>query len=118
MVKYKKTILILLLIILVIMLLSTTAFANVIDTENYKPEGLTKKEANKIVNKASKVLATIRNCGAVISVITLSIIGLKYMICSVEEKANYKESMIPYVVGCLLLTMATTIPSLVYDILN
>ena len=40
------------------------------------------------------------------------------MMCSVDEKANYKENMVPYVVGCLLLAMSSTIPSIIYDVLN
>lgn len=31
------------------------------------------------------------------------IIGIKYMTGSLEEKANYKKTMVPYLVGCVIL---------------
>lgn len=113
--KNKKIVLILLSIM--VLLTNSIVFAT-IDTEYYKPNELTKEETNKVLNMAGKILATIRNVGVIISVIVLSIIGLKYMLCSVDEKANYKENMIPYVVGCFLLAMSTTIPSIIYSVLN
>lgn len=118
MTKYKKTSLILLLIILNIIVLTTATFASVINTNDYLPGKLTGDEAKKTINISRKILGAIRNCGIIISVIIIAVIGLKYMLCSLEEKANYKENMTPYIIGCLLLMMATTIPSLIYNMLN
>ena len=121
MIKYKKIILILLLIILTTITLNNSivvATELTIDTEFYEPGDIARGDADRVVNIAGKILGAVRNCGIIISVIVIAIIGLKYMFCSLEEKANYKENMIPYVVGCFILMMATTIPSLVYDILN
>ena len=50
--------------------------------------------------------------------VVLSIIGLKYMLASLDEKANYKENMIPYIVGCALLVLCTTLPSIIYSIVQ
>lgn len=115
--KNKKIILILLLIAL-LLINSIVLASEVVNPENYKPSTLERTEAGRTLGMAEKMLAAIRNVGVVISVIILSIIGLKYMMCSVDEKANYKENMIPYVVGCLLLAMSSTIPSIIYDVLN
>lgn len=41
--------------------------------------------------------------GIVISVIISAIIGIKMMVGSVEEKAEIKEQMIPYIVGCAVM---------------
>lgn len=119
MIKYKKIFLILLLIILTTITLNNNiVVAETIDPEEYDPGSIGRGDADRVVNIAGKILGAVRNCGIIISVIVIAIIGLKYMFCSLEEKANYKENMIPYVVGCFILMMATTIPSLVYDILN
>ena len=119
MIKYKKIFLILLLIILTTITLNNNiVVAETIDPGFYNPGGIDRGDADRVVNIAGKILGAVRNCGIIISVIVIAIIGLKYMFCSLEEKANYKENMIPYVVGCFILMMATTIPSLVYDILN
>lgn len=52
----------------------------------------------------------------VVAVIVLMIIGLKFIIGSTEEKAKYKESLIPLVVGILLLCFATTIVKIIFSI--
>lgn len=116
----KKNIkIILILLLIIVALINNTVFAkDVIDPKGYTPGSLNKKDASKVITIAGKILAVVRNIGIIISVIVLSIIGLKYMMCSVDEKANYKENMTPYVVGCLLLAMSTTIPSIIYDVLN
>jgi len=40
--------------------------------------------------------------GITIAVIVGGIIGIKFMMASVEEKAQYKELLVPYVVGCII----------------
>lgn len=37
------------------------------------------------------------------------VIGIKYMSGSIEEKANYKKTMIPYLIGCICIFGASTI---------
>ena len=64
------------------------------------------------------ILGAIRNISIVVSVITLMIIGLKYIIGSAEEKANYKETMIPYIIGCILAVSGTTLVSFIYNAFN
>ena len=38
-----------------------------------------------------------------VSVITLVVLGIKYMVGSIEERAEYKKSMIPYLIGAFLI---------------
>ena len=47
--------------------------------------------------------------GIVVAVITLLILGIKYMMGSASEKAEYKKTMILYVVGITLLLGASAI---------
>lgn len=89
------------LISIVLILLSNTVLA-IEDLNEYDPEpSLAGSES--FVAKVGPVLGTIRTVGIIISVVVLSIIGLKYMFTSVQEKANYKKEMIPFVVGCFML---------------
>ena len=73
------------------------------DTNNYKPSDIDSKSATKIETATSKVLTVVSNIGIAISVIVLAILGVKYMLGSVEEKAEYKQDLIPYVIGALIL---------------
>mgnify|MGYP004551207837 CR=1 FL=1 len=88
-----------------------------INPDKYDPSKtpLTKEDTESATKKVGIILAAIRNISAVASVIVLMIIGFKYMIGSVEEKANYKATMIPYIIGCVMAVAGTTIVSFIYN---
>ena len=54
--------------------------------------------------------------GVIISVIVLIILGIKYMIGSVDERAEYKKTLLPYVIGAGLVFAASSIAQIVYNI--
>lgn len=86
-----------------------------INPDDYKPTDPTIEEAEEVMNKVGVILGAIRNISVIVSVVILMIIGVKYMLGSVEEKANYKATMIPYLIGCILAVSGTTIVSFIYD---
>lgn len=92
---------------------STTSSSQIINPDTYTPKTDTSGDAS-LTGAASAVLTTIRAIGVVASVIILAIIGLKYMIGSVEEKAEYKKTMIPYIIGALLLFAGTQLVQYIY----
>ena len=63
----------------------------------------------------NKVLGIIQAVGSLIAVGVLMLIGLKYLVGSVEEKANYKKTMLPYVIGAVLLFSAVNITTAIYN---
>ena len=44
------------------------------------------------------------------------VIGIKYMMGSAEEKAEYKKTMIPYLIGAVLLFAAVNLATYIYGI--
>ena len=44
----------------------------------------------------------------------LAALGIKYMIGSVEDKANYKENMVRYIIGAVLIGAGPTIVNWIY----
>lgn len=75
-----------------------------------------KKPAGKEFNDKAKILTTaIRTVGIVVSVGTLSVIGIKFMLGSLEEKAQYKQILIPWVIGAIMVFAMTTIPTIIYE---
>lgn len=54
--------------------------------------------------------------GSIVSVIFLVILGIKYMLGSVEEKAEYKKTLLPYFIGALLVFAASTIASIIFNL--
>lgn len=63
------------------------------------------------------VLGLIQTIGTFIAVGTLMILGIKYMLGSTEERATYKKSMLPYLIGAILLFGAVNITAFVVETL-
>ena len=76
---------------------------------------LDSQNATNVVNKAITVLSVI---GSVLSVIVLIALGIKYMMGSVEEKAEYKKSLMPYVIGAALVFAASSIAGIFYNVIT
>ena len=73
------------------------------DIDNYKPGDISDDDASVVESKTGKVLAIITNIAMVVAVIVPAVLGVKYMLGSVEERADYKKDMIPYLVGAVLI---------------
>lgn len=82
-----------------------------VDPNQYVGEDLLNK-------KASIVTGIIRSFGIVASIVTLAIIGIRIMFGSIEEKANYKQTLLPWTVGAVMLFAMTMIPTIIYDFAN
>ena len=72
--------------------------------------------SEELKEKTENVLGSVQVIGRVVSVIMLMAIGIKYMLGSVEEKAEYKQTIIPYLIGAALVFSGTTIPQILYQI--
>lgn len=67
-------------------------------------------------SKAGKILAYIRNIAAIAGVLLVAFLGIKYMMGSLEEKAEYKKSFVPLIVGAIVVVAATTIAATIFQI--
>ena len=85
-----------------------------IDPNEWKPDNLQMEDYDEVVDVAVVIIAVIRYVGVAVSIIVLLIIGIKYMTGTVQEKAEYKKTMIPYIIGALLIFAATTIVNVLY----
>lgn len=95
--------------------ISSNTFALYNDLDKYKPDDPKSQEAKELTDRVSIVLGAVRNIGIITAVISLMIIGIKYILGSIEEKSKYKETLLPWVIGCIILAMGTTLVSVVYD---
>lgn len=100
-------------ILLVISLGTSTIFA--LTPSQVQP---TDPGTNDIQTLGGKILGILQTVGIVLSVIILVILGIKYMMGSAEEKAEYKKTMIPYLVGAVLIFAGTTIVNVVYQVVT
>ena len=60
-------------------------------------------------------MAMIRNIAVIASVIIIMVIGVKYILGSVEEKAEYKKTFLPLIIGIILVVAATSIASFIFN---
>ena len=65
-----------------------------------------------------KLVGVFQAIGIVLSVVVLTVIGIKYLMGSAEEKADYKKSLIPYVVGAALVFTASVFAQSIYEFFN
>lgn len=99
----KKIILVIAIITIALFSTYNVSFADLIDPSNYKPASSNNATGTGVLgNKGNIIIGFLQIIGSVLSVIVLSILGIKYMIGSAEEKAEYKKSMIPYVIGAIM----------------
>lgn len=86
------------------------------NTGDWKPDKDTDNADNKLKEVGNKIIGTIQVIGSIVSVIALMIIGIRYMVGSVEEKAQYKETMVPYIIGAVLVFGITTTLRIIFEL--
>ena len=74
--------------------------------------------STKLESMAERILGVIQVIGIVVSVSMLIAIGIKYMVGSLEERAEYKKTMMPYIIGALFVFGITNILGIVSNITN
>lgn len=116
----KKTMKILTTIATILLVISMGASIVFADDAAITPKSLnaTYKGTGEIQTVGQSVMGIINTAGVVIAVIILMVLGIKYMMGSAEEKAEYKKTMIPYIIGAVLIFGATTIANAIYNFAN
>lgn len=110
--SYKKLI-ILLLIGFFIILNFNIVFAGTVDTN------IGRIPIDRSMEKwGNKILGPIKVVGAFVSVGMVMVVGIKYMLSSVEEKAEYKKTAIAYLVGAILIFATTQLVDFIYKMMN
>ena len=77
-----------------------------------------KNDTDNLMNKAGQIMGMIRNISAIAAVIIIMVLGVKYMLGSVEEKADYKKSFMPLIIGIVLVVAATSIATFIFGIID
>lgn len=113
--KLKKIARILTIISILFLFFNTICFAEV-HTDVYKPKDLKEKDYKSAFEMASTIVEALTTVGTVIAVVGIMIMGIKYMLGSVEQKAEYKKTMIPYIVGCIFIFAISQIVSIIYSV--
>ncbi len=105
-------------IVMVVMMLATictNVFAAVgVDPSNWtgNANGINTTGVDKWVNNIINLVATI---GSGAAIIILIVLGVKYMMGSAEEKAEYKKTLLPYIIGAVFVFGASALTGIIYN---
>ncbi|MCI8412446.1 MAG: hypothetical protein HFJ40_08555 [Clostridia bacterium] len=116
--KKVSKILTMLLIVFLIVTTMVPVFAKD-QADAYDPVGYDGKSSNASVGKINTlgqdIVKVITTIGSIVSVIVLVVLGIKYMMGSAEEKAEYKKTLLPYIIGAAFVFAASTIASIIFN---
>lgn len=70
-----------------------------------------KKKGNAFDTAQNMVLGLVQVIGYIVSVLMVTIIGIKYIFTSPDGKAEVKKQLIPFLIGALLLFSGTVLVS-------
>ena len=88
-----------------------------VDPSTINGEGVT-TDTSSITSLGNQAVQIISTVGSVAAVIVLIVLGIKYMMGSTEEKAEYKKTLMPYVIGAVLIFAASVIAGAIYGFAN
>ena len=114
----KKSIKVISTLLLAIMLVASIAGTVLAVDPNTVLNGLNGNgnvQTNDLTKVGNNIVTIIQVVGIVIAVIVLLVIGIKYMMGSASEKAEYKK-MIPYIVGAVLIFAGTSLVRVIYSL--
>lgn len=115
----KKSIKVISTLLLAIMLVASIAGTVLAVDPNTVLNGLNGNgdvQTNDLTKVGNNIVTIIQVVGIVIAVIVLLVIGIKYMMGSASEKAEYKKTMIPYIVGAVLIFAGTSLVRVIYSL--
>ena len=106
-------------VIMVVVMLSS-ALTNICLAGGFSIDSIKSNEPlgqadNALTKVGSTILTLVTNVGMILAVVVIAILGVKYMMGSTEEKAEYKKTMMPYFIGAVLVFGASFIGKAVRD---
>lgn len=93
-----------------------TSVDPIVDPDFYKP---TDKGGNdELIDLGNVIIGALQLFGTIAAVITIMVIGIRYMFASVAERASYKETMVPYLIGAIMLFAIPNILKVINDLIK
>jgi len=113
-----KMMIILIFSMMAIMVNASLVYASgeVIDPDDYKPDSqIAAQNADELKRIGNIIIGSVRVVGSIASIIVLIVLGIKYMMGGIEEKAQFKKTMGPYIVGAVMVFAIVNILGIVVE---
>ena len=118
-IKTMQKILSALLLVVMIISIGSTSVMALTEPHEITANGADDSITTETIGKAGKnIISILQAVGVVLSVVVLIVIGIKYMMGSAEEKAEYKKTLMPYIIGAALIFAASMFAQVAYDFFN
>ena len=106
------------LIFALLLIFTFNTYAMAVDAEDIAGQltGTPSGAQDSVTNIGNQIIGVITTVGVVVAVVVLLVLGIKYMMGSASEKAEYKKTMIPYLVGAILIFGASAITKVVVSL--
>lgn len=75
-------------------------------------------DKNQLTSASDEIYNTLTSIGMIVAVIVGMILGITYMMTGAVDKAKVKESIMPYLLGCIVIFGAFGIWKLVINVMN
>ena len=75
-------------------------------------------DGDKMKKEIDHIYNILLALGVGLSVLVGAVLGIKYMFGSIEEQAKVKETLFPYIIGCIVVFSAFAIWKLAIEILS
>lgn len=111
-INVKKVTKIISIVMIVAMLIALVTPVFAVDPATIKAN---ENNTGKITSLGSQIIGIVTTIGSVVAVLVLVVLGVKYMMGSAEEKAEYKKTLMPYVIGAVLVFAASTIAGVIFS---
>ena len=110
-----KKVIIIFSIFTILLCISSISIAT-INPDTYKPKDIVIQDAGRSLLLTQNIIGAITVVGIVISVVVMIILGIKYMIGSVDQRAEYRKTMVPIIIGMLILFGTSWIITTIFTI--
>ncbi len=106
--------------LLTIMLIST--FSTVFGAVAWNPDkwnGTSESiKADQVEDFMEGVINIVSIVGSAAAIIFIIVLGVKYMMGSAEEKADYKKTLLPYFIGAVMVFGASILTKFIYTLMK
>ena len=106
------------LFVALMLIFAFNTYAMAVDAEGIAGQltGTPSGAQGSVTDIGNRIIGVITTVGVVVAVVVLLVLGIKYMMGSASEKAEYKKTMIPYLVGAILIFGASAITKVVVSL--
>ena len=111
--KLTKVLSVVMITIMMVSYFSTAVLAIATDPNTFdgKSNTIDSSQINGFMNSVINIVSMV---GSAVAIIALIILGIKYMMGSAEERAEYKKTLFPYFIGAILIFAATNLADIIY----